>query len=80
MGNLSGAPFLSLQSGGVPTEYHATSYFNAVSDAQGFFRLPPLSRVAQCALRSHDGTHIDLDVTYSPDYSQQVSRIDFVYQ
>ena len=80
VGNLSGAPFLSLQSGGVPTEYHATSYFNAVSDAQGFFRLPPLSRVAQCALRSHDGTHIDLDVTYSPDYSQQVSRIDFVYQ
>jgi hypothetical protein len=80
VGNLSSAPFLSLQSGGVPTEYHATGYFNAVSDAQGFFRLPPLSRVAQCGLRSHDGAHTDLSVTYTPDYSQEVSRIDFVYQ
>jgi len=80
VGNLSGAPFLSIQSGGVPTEYHAASYFSAVSDAQGFFRLPPVSRVAQCALHSHDGAHTDLDVTYSPDYSQEVSRIDFVYR
>jgi hypothetical protein len=80
VGNLGGAPFLSLQSGGAPTEYHAAGYFSAVSDAQGFFRMPPLSRVAQCALHSHDGVHTDLDVTYSPDYSQEVSRIDFVYR
>lgn len=80
VGNLGSAPFLSLQSGGTPTEYHASSYFSAVSDGQGFFRLPPLSRVAQCGLHSHDGTHTDLNVTYQPDYSQEVSRIDFVYQ
>jgi hypothetical protein len=79
VGNLASAPLLSLQSGAT-TEFHAASYFSAISDAQGFFRLPPLSRVAQCALHSHDGTHTDLDVKYRPDYSQEVSRIDFVYQ
>ena len=77
---LGGAPFVSLQTAGIPTEYHATGYFSAVSDAQGFFRWPLLSRVAQIAMHSHDGVHTDLDVNYSPDYSQEVSRIDFVYQ
>ena len=81
VGSLGAAPFLSLQGGGAPAkEYHAANYFNAVSDAEGFFRLPPLSRVAQCRLRAHDGVHADLDVTCAPDYSQEASRIDFVYQ
>ncbi len=79
VGSLGAAPFLSIQTGGAPVEYHAVSYFNAVSDAQGFFRWPPISRVAQCGIHIHDGVHTDLDVTYSPDYSQEVSRIDFVY-
>lgn len=77
--NLAGAPLLSLQGGGT-TEFHATAYFNAVSDAQGFYRLPPISRVAQCAIRGHDGVHADLDQLHSPAYGQEVSRLDFVYQ
>jgi hypothetical protein len=60
-------------------EYHAASYFQAVSDAQGFFRFPPLSRVAQCVLHCHDGVHADQDVNHRPDYGSEISRIDFVY-
>jgi len=80
VGNLGGAGLVAISTGGGVPEYHATRYFNAVSDAQGFFRWPPLSRVAQCALRAHDGVHADLDQTLSPDYPEEVSRIDFVFQ
>jgi len=80
VGNLAAAPFVAISTGGGVPEYHATGYFSAVSDAQGFFRWPPLSRVAQCGLRAHDGAHPDLDQTLSPDYPEEVSRIDFVYQ
>jgi len=79
--NLGGAPFVSLQQGVHPVEYHAARYFQAVSDAQGFFRFPPISRVAQCAVHCHDGVHPDPnpDPTHRPDYESEVSRIDFVY-
>jgi len=77
--NLASAPLLSLQGGG-SAEFHAAAYFNAVSDAQGFYRLPPISRVAQCAIRGHDGVHSDLDELHSPTYGEEVSRLDFVYQ
>jgi len=80
VGNLGGASFVAISTGGGAPEYHATGYFSAVSDAQGFFRWPPLSRVAQCVLRAHDGVHADLDQTLSPDYPEEVSRIDFVFQ
>lgn len=78
--SLSSSPFLSVQQGVAPVEYHAASYFQATSDAQGFFRFPPVSRVAQCALHCHDGVHADLDAAHQPDYESEVSRIDFVYQ
>jgi len=80
LGSLGGAPLLSIQSGPNPVEYHAAAYFQATSDAQGFFRLPAISRVAQCGLHVHDGVHTDIDVAYRPDYDDEVSRIDFVYQ
>lgn len=80
VGNLGGAAFVAISTGGGAPEYHATGYFSALSDAQGFFRWPPMSRVAQCGLRAHDGVHADLDLTLSPDYPEEESRIDFVFQ
>lgn len=79
IGNLGGATLISAQTAGKPTEYHAVSYFNAISDPQGFYRLPGLSRIAQCAFRSHDGAHADINVTFSPDYTEQINRVDFIY-
>ncbi len=78
IGNLGSAPIVSVQNGAT-VDYQTASYFTTTSDAQGFFRLPPISRVAQCALNAHDGTHPDLPITYSPDYSNGESRVDFIY-
>jgi len=78
VGNLGSAPLVSVKTGGT-VEYQTASYFTATSDAQGFYHFPPLSRVAQCALNAHDGTHPDLPITYSPDYSNGESRVDFIY-
>lgn len=80
VGNLASSPFISIQQGTAPVEYHSASYFQASSDAQGFFRFPPISRVAQCALHCHDGVHTDLDILHRPDYEADASRVDFVYQ
>jgi hypothetical protein len=79
VGTLASAPLLSVQQGANPVEYHSASYFMATTDGQGFFRFPPLSRVGQCAFHCHDGAHPDQDVTFRPDYNDEVSRIDFVY-
>jgi hypothetical protein len=79
VGTLASAPLLSVKQGANPVEYHAASYFQATSDAQGFFRFPPVSRVGQCAFHCHDGAHPDQDVNFRPDYDSEVSRIDFVY-
>ena len=76
---LASASLLSVAQGANPVEYHAASYFRATSDAQGFFRFPPVSRVGHCAFHCHDGAHPDQDVTFRPDYDTEVSRIDFVY-
>jgi hypothetical protein len=79
-GSLGAAPLAAIQGGGLPTEYHAVNYFTATSNAEGSFRLPPISRVAQCQFRVHDGAHPDLvNVRFSPDYTRPESRLDFVY-
>lgn len=79
-GNLGASPLVEVQGGGSPTEYHSVSRFAVTCDSQGFFRLPPLSRVAQCVLRAHDGVHTDIDLTVAPDYSPEGSRVDFAFQ
>jgi hypothetical protein len=63
-----------------PTEYQAVSYFDTITDAQGFYRLPPLSRVAQLNLKADIGVlPPPKTVTFVPDYSQEEDRVDFVF-
>jgi hypothetical protein len=61
---------------GVSTEYHATSHFTATTDAGGFYRLPPISRVVQVALAAQgpSGTQA---IELSIDYSQPINHVDF---
>ena len=80
VGSLGAAPLAQTQGGPSPDEFHRLSRFSATCDAQGFFRLPPISRVAQCNLRLHDGVHADIDATVCPDYASGESRFDFVFQ
>jgi hypothetical protein len=77
--NLGVSPFVQVQ-GGATTEYHQVNNFAVTCNSAGFFRLPPLSRVAQCKLKGHDGTHSDVDVIVCPDYSPAGTPVDFVFQ
>lgn len=64
----------------LPAEYHLISRFTATSNAQGYFRLPPLSRVAQVEMQADDGgAHADIKVTLVPLYGGGEHHIDFVF-
>jgi hypothetical protein len=78
--NLGAAPFVQVQGGPSPIEYHQVSRFTVTCNALGFFRLPPLSRVVQCKLKAQDGVHPDIELTVCPDYSPEGTRVDFVFQ
>jgi hypothetical protein len=77
---LAGASVVEITGGGGSAEYHLVRQFKATSDADGYYRLPPLARVAQAELLAHDGAHPDINVTVTPDYAVGVHRIDFVFR
>lgn len=67
--------------GGSPDEYHSLKRFSVTSDADGYYRLPPLSRVAQ--LEIHAETIIlaqtfQNTTTFRPDYQQRENRLDLM--
>jgi hypothetical protein len=65
-------------SGGETTEYQTCSLFETVSDADGYYRLPPLSRVASVKLQTPDLTPAQEPVV-SPDYGRYENLVDVVY-
>jgi hypothetical protein len=61
-------------------EYHRVHLYSVLSDAEGFFSLPPISRVAMMQLHaSHAGPSLDVDINFSPDYEQFGNRIDLIF-
>jgi hypothetical protein len=80
LNNLGPASVVELLGGNPPSEYHAASRFIATTDADGYYRLPPLSRVAQCDIQAHDGVHPDVSTTFVPNYDTPENRLDFAYQ
>jgi hypothetical protein len=81
LADLAAAAAVELTGGGGAAEYHLVRRFNATSDADGYYRLPPLARVAQVELRADDGgAHADVNVTFAPDYGGGAARIDFVFR
>jgi len=69
-----------ISGGPVPDEFHMVSQFATTSDLNGFFRLPPMSRVAQIILHADGGALGGLDTTVAPDYAGPAFRTDFVYE
>jgi hypothetical protein len=64
---------------GAPVEYHQVSRFATTSDADGYFRLPLLSRVAQLDLQADDGgTHPVQVRRLMPNYEEFGNRCDFI--
>jgi len=67
--------------GGDPAEYHSLSLFSVKSDALGYFRFPPLSRVAQLDIQADrgGGTPSTKERTVSPDYHIRENQVDFIF-
>jgi len=63
-----------------PDEYHYLSLFSVTSDAEGYYRLPPLSRVAQLEIRAEHGALAPVHVEFRPDYTLRANRLDFVFR
>ncbi len=68
---------VEIHGGPNPPEFHLMSRFAVVSDASGFYRLPPLSRVAQLEIEVNDGVHAPLLRTFQPEYELVENRLDF---
>ncbi len=77
---LQPATIVRVSDGVNPPEYHAASYFTTTTDAQGFYRLPPLTRVAQLNLEANIGAvPPPITVTFGPDYSQEEDKLDITF-
>lgn len=65
---------------GAPAEYHSISLFNVTTDANGYYRLPPISRVYQVAVTASDGSGDTLSQNIWPDYLlPDNNQYDFVF-
>jgi hypothetical protein len=80
--NLTGlATGHEVQITGVPDkdEYHKLATFSVLSDADGYYRLPPLSRVAQIEIHALATVGIltfEATIAFRPDYQQRENRLD----
>jgi hypothetical protein len=62
-----------------PDEYHKLRNFSVTSDADGYYRLPPLSRVAQLEIHAEKTVGVQTfrrTITFQPDYRQRENRLD----
>jgi hypothetical protein len=81
MTNLAAANVVEISgAAGDPVEYHSISRFTTTSDANGYFRLPLLSRVAQLDIQADDGgVHPTQSRTLVPNYEERENRVDFIF-
>lgn len=57
--------------------YHRIALFSAISDNDGYYRMPPLSRVAQLELSAEKGG-LKAEKRLRPDYTVRENRVDFL--
>ena len=61
-------------------EHHRVMTFSVVTDADGYYRMPPLSRVAQLEIHAQKtiaGQLYEATTTFRPDYRQRENRLNF---
>ena len=76
---LGGASEIEVSGGPEPDEYHRLREFSVTSDSEGYYRLPPLSRVAQLEIHGEQtvgGQIFQVTTTFRPDYRQRENRLD----
>jgi hypothetical protein len=69
-----------------PPEYHRCRLFEVTSDAEGYFRFPPLHRVAQVEIQAEmqppppPPIPVAPPVLLSPDYTSRENCLDIIFQ
>lgn len=71
------AGVVEIGGGAAAVEYQTASLYSTMSDAGGYFRLPPLSRVA--SLKLHADQAPAQELVMSPDYGSYANLVDVVY-
>jgi len=77
---LAAAHEVQLTGGAHPPEYHRVRQFSVHSDPAGYYRLPPLSRVAQLVIRAEHGGLTPVEHEFCPDYTLRENRLDFMFR
>jgi hypothetical protein len=77
---LAGANEVQITGGPNPPEYHNLRRFSVTSDAEGYYRLPPISRVAQIEMRAEHGALTPVHMEFRPDYRLRENRLDFTFR
>ena len=78
---LVGADEIEITGGPRPDEYHRVKTFSVTSDAEGYYRLPPLTRVAQLEIHAEKmigAQTFHATTVFRPDYQQRDNRLDFI--
>ncbi len=81
LNGLSGAAAVEITGPPGPDEYHKLTQFTVTSDADGYYRFPPLSRVAQLEIHAEKiigAQTFQATTTFRPDYQQRDNRLDFM--
>lgn len=80
MTGLVNGAVVEISGGGGPPEYHEVSLYQATSDAEGYFRLPPMARVAMVLLHAQRvGLTSPDDARVAPDYRVAENRITVMF-
>jgi len=80
MAGLSSGIAVELDDGGGAPEYHQAELYRAVSDADGYFRLPPIARAAMVALHAQRlGLTSPPDERLTPDYRLAENRLTVMF-
>src|SRR5207253_6517108 len=79
LAGLAGAHEVQVNGPPGPDEHHALMQFSVLSDANGYYRMPPLSRVAQLEIHAEKitgGQTFQATTTFRPDYRQRENHLD----
>jgi hypothetical protein len=66
---------------GLPDEHHKLMTFSVMSDADGYYRMPPLSRLAQVEIHAEKvigAQTFHATTNFRPDYRERENRMDLV--
>lgn len=80
MAGLASGITVELDDGGGTPEYHRAELYVDLSDADGYFRLPPIARVAMVALHAQRlGLTSPPDERFTPDYRLAENRLTLMF-